>query len=467
MSEKVSRRETLKILAGTVAGLVVGGAVGYYVGRTTAPTPPAEVEKPPEKPTAKPVKIKIGVIFPLTGAMAPLGQEEYFGVKTAIDIINERGGILGNKVEYVTADAKSDPSVGASEAERLITMEGVPIIVGHYSSAICLAVSEVCERYKVVDWSVGEVADKITQRGYKYILRPMPVAGCFGLTSLTFLKEVACPALGVDPEDLPVAIVHEDGPYGTSVAASNEAYAKKYGFPIVMKEGYSHKATDLSSLILKIKDANPEVLLITSYVSDAILFFKQAKELGLKVRLFIGHGGGHGVPATFEAVGEDVNYVFNIDPGTSPCAIDWSASTAEAREVTNEFIKRYRAHFNRDPLTHAGMAFAHAWVLLTDVLPRAVEKYGNVDPESILAAAQETDIPEGSIPCATHGVKFVKPGDTWKSPWGLEYTSGTNMRQFTVQYQWLENTLYCVYPEKYALKKAVVPLPPESPYAKG
>jgi len=419
------------------------------------------------QPGAKEIEIKLGVIYPLTGPMAPLGNEQFFGTKAAIEIINERGGVLGKyPIHYVVADAKSDPTVAASEAERLITVEGVQCIVGHYSSAICMAVSEVCEQYGVVDWSNGEVADVITQRGYKWILRPQTPAGAFGMLAGEFTYNVICPKLGVQPSELKVAILYEDGPYGTSCAASNRKFAEEYGFQVVIDEGYSHTATDLSSLVLKVKDANPDVIWMTSYVSDAILFLKQAKELGLKCKAFIGHGGGHGVPATAEAIGDDINYIFNIDPGVSPAAINWEASTPEARELTELFIARYRAVFNRDPLTHAGMGFAHVMPLLMDILPRAIEKYGEVTPETIRKAAEETDIPDGAIPGATHGCKFQEGvGVNWTSPWGLTYNGGQNIRARTVMYQWFNRTLYCVYPEKYALKEPVVPLPPESPYA--
>lgn len=449
-------KNALTKVQATVIGIViiVAACVGAYYYVITRPQGPSEM-----------TEIKLGLVFPLTGPMAPLGTEMYRGVMVAIELINERGGVLGKyPVRYVVGDAKSDPAVAASEAERLITVENVPIIVGFYSSALCLSASEVCERYKVIAWSLGEVSDEITCRGYKYTFACTVMGSMMPrVATFPFLEQYVCPKLGVKMSDLKVAIIYEDGPYGTSVASGCRALAQEYGMEIVLDEGYSSKATDLSSLILKLIAAKPDVLLATSYVSDAILFFKQAKELGFKTKVIIGHGGGHSVPATQEALGPDINGIFSCG-GAAASHINWDALLPEAREIIDDFVERFEADYGYKPVEHATLGFAHMWPLLTEVLPKAIEKYGGVTPDNIRKAALEVDIPMKGV-INGGGMKFSTEDEPYVSPTGDVHV-GRNIRAWLPVNQWQNQTIYVVWPEEFSLgPKPIVPLPPESPYA--
>ena len=431
---------------------------------TATPTPTTTLP-PPEK-----VRIKLGLLFPLTGGWAPLGTDQMTGARIAIDMVNEAGGVLGRyKVEYVVADCKSDVSVATTEAERLITMENVQVIIGSYASPILLAASEVAEKYKTIYWEVGAITDSATLRGFKYLFRPMPIGGDFGFQSVLFIRDVVAKALGKNLSDLRVAIIFEDGPYGTSVAAGNKLMAEKLGIPIVLYEGYPTATTDLSSLIMKLKAARPDVILHTGYYSDTVLFFRQAKELGLKFKAYIAHGAGGGLPATYQALGKDMEFMFNVDP-PSPY-LNYDALKPELKEALLKFIDRFKKERGYEPMTHAHMGFAHTWILLNDVLPLAITKYGSVDPESIRLAALELNIPEGGTTMG-YGVKFAppdKPEDTLLGKIGRvekpELHIGQNILSYPVVMQWREGRLLVVYPEKFAAAKPVIPLPPESPYA--
>src|SRR5262249_25494022 len=98
--------------------------------------------------------------------------------------------------------------------------------------------------------------------------------------------------LGKDAKDVRVAIIHEDGAYGTDVSRGNEEGAKKAGFNIVLKEGYAATAPDLSALVTKLKRGRPDVIFHTGYNPDITLFLRQAREQGLRFSALIGHGAG-------------------------------------------------------------------------------------------------------------------------------------------------------------------------------
>jgi len=448
------------VIVSVVAIIVIAVVAGYLY--LAAPQRPAEVGE-----------IKIGLLFPLTGSMAPLGIDQMTGARIAIDLINERGGILGKyKITYVIADSKSDPKVAASEAERLASIERVQIVIGSYASPLALAATEVTERYKIIYWEVGAVTDSITLRNFTYVLRNQPIGGDFGIMSALFLRDVVAPKLGKPPSAIKVAIIHEDGPYGTSVGTSNEKMMKAFGFNVVLREAYSASATDLSPLILKLKAADPDVILATGYYTDTVLFFRQAKELGLKFKVLIGHGAGHGLPATYQAVGKDMDYVFNTDPPPPPPGFNINAVREDLRPLIEEFVKRFEKERGYKPLTHAYMGFANTIPLLIDILPRAIQKYGKVDAESILKTAWEIDIPDGGTPMG-YGLKFATPSapeDTMLGKIGRadspEKHIGQNIRARPVVMQWINGSLYIVYPKEWAVSEPVIPLPPTSPYYK-
>src|SRR5207248_2074764 len=227
--------------------------------------------------------IRIGVLYDLSGPIAAAGSVPCaIGAQIAIDLTNEKGGVLGKyKVEPVKADSQSKADVAINEAERLINQEHVDIILGIYSSAHAVPLASKVEEQKKILWITTAVATSVFKdKNLKYVFRAQIHSDQYGQAALEFLAEHAKAKLGVEPKDLKIAVVYEDGPYGTGVAQADEQYAKEKGIPIVMKEAYSASAPDLSSLITKLKRARPDVILHTGYNPDITLFLRQARESG-------------------------------------------------------------------------------------------------------------------------------------------------------------------------------------------
>src|SRR5512143_2248885 len=261
-------------------------------------------------------KIKIGVIFDLTGPLAGGGSElQYTGAKIMLDQYGKTG-VEGYKVEAVYADAQSKPDVAINEAVRLVEQEKVDMVLGFFSSAQCVPVAARVEQLKKFMWMTTCISSAVfNEKGYKYVFRPQASGDQFGMMTMDFIAQNAKAKFGKEPKDLRVAIIHEDGAYGVDVSKGNDAGAKKAGFNVVMKEGYSATAPDLSALVTKLKRARPDVVFHTGYNPDITLLLRQAREQGLKVGAIIGHGAGYGVYDKLkEALGKDVNHFFNVDP---------------------------------------------------------------------------------------------------------------------------------------------------------
>ena len=228
-------------------------------------------------------KIKIGVIYDLTGPLAGGGSElQYIGAKIMLDQFSKTG-VEGYKVEAVYADAQSKPDVAINESVRLLEQEKVDMLMGFFSSAQCVPVAARVEQLKKFMWITTCISSGVVEnKNYKYVFRPQASGDQFGLMTMDFIAQNAQAKFGKDSKDLRVAIIHEDGAYGVDVAKGNVAGAKKAGFNLVLKEGYSATAPDLSALVTKLKRAQPDVIFHTGYNPDITLLLRQAREQGLK-----------------------------------------------------------------------------------------------------------------------------------------------------------------------------------------
>ena len=401
---------------------------------------------------------KVGVIYDMSGALAAGGSNaSYLGTKYAIDMINERGGVEGYRIVPVYVDAQSKAEVAINETERLLNQEKVDMIMGVFSSAHCVPMAQKIDQSKKFMWANVCVASSVFKdKNLRYVFRAQVHSDQFGEASCNFLNENAKSRLGKDPKDLKVAVIYEDGPYGAGVAAGNETVCKQLGMQVVLKEGYAATAPDLSPLVTKLRRARPDVILHTGYNPDITLFLRQAKEQGLKWSALIGHGAGYGqFDKLFATFKDDANLIYNVDPVAAQL-LDPKSLQSGLGAVTAEMIKRYKAEVKGDEvLTHVSMGFNQSWIFFTDVMPRAIKKYGGVDPEALRKAALDTDIPLGGT-IQGYGVKFFPPGHPM---------SGQNERSSPVVHQYSGNDTFVVWPNAIKTKDPVLPLPKGHAYA--
>src|SRR5258705_9758223 len=404
-------------------------------------------------------KLKIGVIYDYTGPLAGGGSELHaLGAKIMIDYFIKKGGVEGYQIEAVYVDAQSKPDIAINEAVRLIEQEKVDMLLGFYSSAQCVPAAARVEQLKKFMWITTCISSAVLEnRHLKYVFRSQPSGKQFGLMSTDFLAQNAKSKLGKEPKDLRVAIIHEDGAYGVDVSRGNEEGAKRAGFNVVLREGYAVTAPDLSALVTKLKRGRPDVVFHTGYNPDIALFLRQAREQGLKFHALVGHGAGYGVYDKLkEAIGKDVNYFFNVDPISI-----WLANEKALKPELLPLIKMIGEEYEKArPGTtvksaHVGMSASNTYVLMTEVLPRAIKKYGGIDADSLRKAALEVNLPEGGTMLG-FGVKFAGEGSAM---------AGQNERAFPVIVQYVDDKPYVVWPKSLQLREPVLKLPSSSPYA--
>jgi branched-chain amino acid transport system substrate-binding protein len=403
-------------------------------------------------------KLKIGVIFDYTGPLAGGGSELHaLGAKIMIDYF-AKTGVEGYKIEAVYADAQSKPDVAINEAVRLVEQEKVDMLLGFFSSAQCVPAAARIEQLKKFMWITTCISSSVLEnRNFKYVFRAQPSGQQFGIMSTAFIAAYAREKFGKDAKDLRVAIIHEDGAYGADVAKGNEIGAKSTGLNVVLSEGYSATAPDLSALVTRLKRARPDVILHTGYNPDITLFLRQAREGGLRFSALVGHGAGYGVYDKLkESLGSDVNYFFNVDPIsiwlTNEAAIDQKLPPM-VKMIGDEYAKAKPGTTIRS--AHVGMAASNTYVFMTEVLPRAIKKYGGIDADALRNASLDVDLPEGGTMLG-FGVKFAGEGSTMP---------GQNERAFPVIVEYVDDKSYVVWPKSLQLRDPVLPLPASSPFA--
>jgi branched-chain amino acid transport system substrate-binding protein len=226
---------------------------------------------------AQPAAVKLGILQPVTGALAQDGEYGRLGAELALAEINAAGGLRplgGARLEMVFGDARSSPEGGAAEVERMHS-EGVAAVVGGFASPICLAASQAAARYElpyIVD--VG-VSDQIVTRGLANTFRFGPGFGTVtrvAIENLVRLNESAGRPVRT------VVLVHEDGLFGSGLARLMNAELPKHGFEVQETIAHPTPARDMSNIALRIRALNPDLVIPSSYYGEFVLLSRTLQQ---------------------------------------------------------------------------------------------------------------------------------------------------------------------------------------------
>lgn len=225
--------------------------------------------------------IKLGILQPVTGAVAQDGQQGKIGAEAAIKAINDAGGIKsmgGAKIEMVFGDARSTPEGGTQEVEKM-QADGVAAIVGGFASPICLAATQAAARYDlpyIVD--VG-VSDQIVGRNLTNTFRFGPGFGTVTKAAVANLDKLNT-AAGKPVKT--AMLIHEDGLFGSGLAKLLAAELPKLGIDVVGTIAHPTPSRDMSNVALQIKDKNPDLLIPSSYYGEFVLLSRTLQQQKIK-----------------------------------------------------------------------------------------------------------------------------------------------------------------------------------------
>ncbi|MDQ0587738.1 branched-chain amino acid transport system substrate-binding protein [Variovorax paradoxus] len=226
---------------------------------------------------AQPKAVKVGVLHPVTGALAYSGQQCRLGALMAIEDINAAGGIKslgGAKLEALLGDAQSQPQAGAAEVEKM-NEAGVSAIVGAYASAICLATTQAAAKYNlphVVD--VG-VADQIVERGLKNTFRFGP--GYKKSTEVAMANLLVLNKAAGNPAKT-VMIIHEESLFGAGTAQLLSRELPGYGFEVKEVVKHANPTRDFNNIVLRMKSINPDIVIPANYYNEYALLVRTMQQ---------------------------------------------------------------------------------------------------------------------------------------------------------------------------------------------
>lgn len=205
---------------------------------------------------------KVGALTSLSGSLSKGGTMMKRGFDLWAEVVNDQGGILVNgkryEVELVYRDAASSPADGAKAAETLITNENVDFILGGYGSMITLGAAPVIEKYQVPHIPGSTESDLIWQRHFDWTFQTTTPCSRSARTGVTALAKQ-------EPKPETAAVITADDAFSISGAKAMRDEAEKHGIKVILYEVFPVNTTEFSSLISKVKNKNPDILLFSGH----------------------------------------------------------------------------------------------------------------------------------------------------------------------------------------------------------
>ncbi|WP_233836840.1 ABC transporter substrate-binding protein [Paraburkholderia sp. ZP32-5] len=235
--------------------------------------------------------VRIGVLHPVTGALAYSGQQCRLGALLAIEDINAAGGIKslgGAPIEAVLGDAQSRPEAGSAEVERM-NEAGVSAVLGAYASAICLATTQTAAKYglpHVVD--VG-VADQIVERGLTNTFRFGPG---YRICSAAAVEGLAALNTAAGKPAKTVMIVHEESLFGTGTAQLLQKELPAHGFEVKEVVKHANPTRDFNNIVLRMRSVNPDIVIPANYYNEYALLLRAMKQQQVRPKAIYSVLGG-------------------------------------------------------------------------------------------------------------------------------------------------------------------------------
>jgi branched-chain amino acid transport system substrate-binding protein len=363
--------------------------------------------------------VKVGILLPLTGPMAEVGQIEEHSFQMAVREINSAGGIHGKKLTLLIRDTSSQVDTGRTMAEMLIKRYGVSLIGGGCSSSVAYAVARVCQENKIPFLINTAAADKITASGWDYVFRLNPPFSDYASGLASLFSRVIRPKTA--------AILHEDSAFGTKRADFFKDFCTRLGIDLIMNRRYKPGERDFGQALMRVKNKNPDIICMISHTTDGSTLVKQARDMELTPKMFVGGSSNFTLPEFQQQAGMASQYII--------------ASTLWHQVLpfpgATDFYRKFEARYETPADYHAAEAFA-ACSVIAGALKRSKSFNGSDIKESLLLTDLMTIFGR---------VKFT----TW------ERMKNQN-RASTYVVQWINGNLEVVWPKNVATGSLVYPV---------
>ena len=362
--------------------------------------------------TSKGEPVIFGAAVSLTGAQSKEGGLTKQGYDLWLDWINQKGGIVVNNVKHRVQikyeDDQSNPNLSATLVQKLITDEKSQFILGPYGSAASATDAVVAEKNGIPMVEANGAAQSIFSHGYKYT---------FGVLSPAFkyLTGVLDMAATLSPKPTTIAILSANDSFSVEVAQAIEEYAPTKGMQIVFNKKYPAAAPDVSGLVSQAKAANPDIVMNSGHLAEAIAINKAAKQLSLNAKIFA-YSVGPSTPDFIKALGADADFVYDGSQWTPQVKYSPSLYLSVA-----DYTKAYESKYSSTEPPDYHVAESTAACL---AFQKALENAGSLDPTKVRDALVKLDVMTffGQIKFDDRGINIYKPMVVEQIQKGVHYT---------------------------------------------
>ncbi len=356
--------------------------------------------------------IIFGAAVSLTGAQSKEGGLTKQGYDLWLEWINQQGGIVVNNVKHPVQikyeDDQSNPNLSATLVQKLITDEKSQFILGPYGSAASATDAVVAEKNGIPMVEANGAAQSIFSHGYKYT---------FGVLSPAFkyLTGVLDMAATLSPKPTTIAILSANDSFSVEVARAIQEYAPTKGMQIVFNKQYPAAAPDVSGLVSQAKAANPDMVMNSGHLAEAIAINKAAKQLSLNAKIFA-YSVGPSTPDFIKALGADADYVYDGSQWTPQVKYQPSFYLSVA-----DYSKAYEKKYGTSEAPDYHVAESTAACL---AFQKALENAGSLDPTKVRDALVKLDVMTffGQLKFDDRGINIYKPMVVEQIQKGVHYT---------------------------------------------
>ncbi len=384
--------------------------------------------------------IKVGVLLPLSGSISYYGNVQLQGIQLCADYVNANGGIKslgGAKIELDVQDSASDPETGVSAFEKLVD-DGCVAVVGPYQSTVAASTAPLAIQYGIPYVIVNATGETFMNTENKYVYRTN-TGSTDGDVFVTQIVDYLNKVRPEDPLDS-VAVVYDEGDWGSSAVASWQSNAEQYGYKVTVAEPVSESTTDMSTIVNKIKTNNCDIVILASFSGSTNMLVQAMSDYECTAKI-ISLGGGVGETEFISNCGKAAENVMYTSP--------WLPMYGGASDEAEQWRATYKEKYGDDMMMEACWGF-----LGMGAVTNAIEDAASTDRDAVADALYNMDIDKDNYALlfsGYDGVHFCTEGQTSPAYEGTRYNQndalGPDDGMILTQVQNGEWTI--VYPTSY------------------